>query len=358
MKSMPERLSVFLPPMLSNRSLKRPDAVIRAALERLRLPRLPRASSRLSGRSDAVIRAALAGLSLILPLTSWIRGRPGARVSSLVERVSLRPGSTLWRRSKRPFWRRGHGRGKDVILEALGPPVTQGLRRIGLEPRLGRRSVEAPRRGLVILAILLGAGAVWAWSRTSQRQTPKRRPDMPTLAGGRGVHVERTMTLRCSPEEAYRTWRDLEHLPRLLPGYLASVTDAGPGRTRWVVTGPGGVTVEWEAELTADEPERLLAWRSLPGAEVDIGGSVRFTPAPGGRGTELKVILTYSPPGRKLGAAAAALAGRGGDRLVREAIRRFKQMLETGEIAEAANQRDARSEARSTESLAAGRVPA
>jgi uncharacterized membrane protein len=82
------------------------------------------------------------------------------------------------------------------------------------------------------------------------------------------------------------------------------------------------------------------AWRSVPGASVDIAGSVRFLPAPGGRGTEIKVILTYAPPGGKLGAAAAALAGSGGDRLVREALRRFRQLVETGEIAHASMRRE------------------
>jgi uncharacterized membrane protein len=103
-----------------------------------------------------------------------------------------------------------------------------------------------------------------------------------------------------------------------------------------VVAGPGGLRAIWEAELTADEPGRLIAWRSVPGSTVDIAGSVRFEPAPGQRGSEIKVILRYAPPGGKLGAAAAALGGGGGDRLVREALRRFKQLLETGEIAESA----------------------
>ena len=105
------------------------------------------------------------------------------------------------------------------------------------------------------------------------------------------------------------------------------------------MAGPGGLRATWEAELTADEPGRLIGWRSGPGSSVDMGGSVRFDPAPGGRGTEIKVILTYAPPGGKLGAAAAAQAGGGGDRLVREALRRFKQLLETGEIAEASTRR-------------------
>jgi uncharacterized membrane protein len=163
---------------------------------------------------------------------------------------------------------------------------------------------------------------------------------MPTLARGRGVHVERTVTVQRSAEEVYLAWRDLESLPRLLPDYLISVTPSGGGQTRWVVAGPGGLRASWDAELTADEPARLIAWRSVPGASVDIAGSVRFEPAPAQRGTEVKVILTYAPPAGKLGAAAAALTGGSGDRLVREALRRFKQLLETGEIAEASMRRD------------------
>jgi uncharacterized membrane protein len=188
--------------------------------------------------------------------------------------------------------------------------------------------------------VLIGVGALWAWSRPRGAKKAKPRPDMPTLAGGPGLHVERTVTIQRSPDEVYRAWRDLESLPHLLPGYLVSVTPAGDGRTRWVVAGPGGLRASWEAELTADEPGRLIAWRSAPGSSVDIAGSVRFLTAPGGRGTEIKVVLSYAPPGGKLGAAAAALAGGGGDRLVREALRRFKQLVETGEIADASMRRE------------------
>jgi len=205
---------------------------------------------------------------------------------------------------------------------------------------LGGADARAPGRNATLLVVLIGVGALWAWSRQRPAAKGKRRPDMPTLAAGRGLHVERTVTMQQSPDEAYRAWRDLESLPRLLPGYLISVTPSAGGRTRWVVAGPGGLRASWEAELTADEAGRLMAWRSVAGASVDIAGSVRFEPAPAGRGTEVKVILTYAPPGGKIGAAAAALAGGGGDRLVREALRRFKQLLETGEIAEGSMRRE------------------
>jgi uncharacterized membrane protein len=200
------------------------------------------------------------------------------------------------------------------------------------EPGPGR--VPRQTRGpATLLVVLLGVGALWVWSRPRPPHTAKRRPNMPTLAGGRGLHIERTVTVQRSPDELYRAWRDLESLPRLLPGYLMSVTPVGPGRTRWVVAGPDGLRASWEAELTADEQGRLIAWRSAPASSVDIAGSVRFDVAPGGRGTEI-TVLTYAPPGGKIGAAAAALTGGGGDRLVREALRRFKQLVETGEIAD------------------------
>jgi uncharacterized membrane protein len=183
------------------------------------------------------------------------------------------------------------------------------------------------------MALAVGAGAVWMWSRAPVSRKIKRRPDMPTLAAGRGLHVERTVTVRRSVDEVYEAWRDLERLPRLLPESLVAVTPSGRGRSHWVVRGPGGVRLSWQAELTADEERRLLAWRSVPGSHVDIAGSVRFTSAPKHRGTEVKVILTYSPPGGKLGAAAATLFGRNADRQVREALRRFKQLMEAGEVA-------------------------
>lgn len=204
-----------------------------------------------------------------------------------------------------------------------------------------RATHPAPGPPAALLVLVLGVGTLWAWSRRRPTAPAKRRPDMPTLAGGRGRHVERTVTVQRSPDEVYRAWRDLESLPRLLPGHLVSVTASGRERTRWVVAG-GGLRASWEAELTADEPGRLIAWRSVPGARVDIAGSVRFEPAPGQRGTEVKVILTYAPPGGKLGAAAAALGGGGGDRLVREALRRFKQLMETGEVAEATARHESR----------------
>ena len=84
----------------------------------------------------------------------------------------------------------------------------------------GQITRQGPGRSATLLVVLLGVGAAWAWSRPRPAHRAKRRPDMPTLAGGRGLHVERTVTVQRSPDDAYGAWRDLESLPRLLPGYL------------------------------------------------------------------------------------------------------------------------------------------
>jgi uncharacterized membrane protein len=186
--------------------------------------------------------------------------------------------------------------------------------------------------GLATLAALAGAGA-WTISRARQRQrADKRRPDMPALAGGRGLRVERTVTIMRPAADLYAEWRDLRRLPEVMP-HLESVTPLEHGRSRWVARGPAAVPLTWEADLVADEPGRLIAWRSVEGADVDNAGSVRFRPVPGDRGTELKVLLSYAPPAGRLGGAVATVLGRGGDRQVREDLRRFKQRMEASEVA-------------------------
>ena len=197
--------------------------------------------------------------------------------------------------------------------------------------------------GVVRLAVLVAAAGAGAWIATRlvnrgnghDGTEGKRRPDMPTLAGGHGFRVERTMTINRTPDELYRVWRNLAHLPELMP-HLASVTPQDGRRSHWVARGPAGVTVEWDAELVADEPGRLIAWRSVESADVDNAGSVQFKPAPADRGTEVKVRLSYAPPAGRLGDAVATVFGRGADRQVREDLRRFKQRMEAREVAVAA----------------------
>ncbi|RYG29216.1 SRPBCC family protein [bacterium] len=139
-----------------------------------------------------------------------------------------------------------------------------------------------------------------------------------------------TTTILKPRSEVYAFWRDWKNLPRFSP-YLKSVEETLPGRTTWVAKGPTG-DVKWEAETTADEPGSKIAWRSLKGADVANAGEVDFSDAPGDRGTEVKVSLSYDAPGGKIGAFAAKLSGLEPEQEVAESLRRIKAILECGEV--------------------------
>ena len=145
----------------------------------------------------------------------------------------------------------------------------------------------------------------------------------------RGIHVAESMTINKSPEELYAFWHNFENLPRFMH-YLESVRVLDDKRSRWTTKGPAGMNVSWEAEIINDEPNRLIAWRSLEGSTVDNAGSIRFVPTVD-RGTEVHVVIDYIPPAGRLGAGVAWLFGRGASSQVREDLRRFKALMETGE---------------------------
>jgi uncharacterized membrane protein len=151
------------------------------------------------------------------------------------------------------------------------------------------------------------------------------------LSGPRGVRVHTGITIARPLADVYAFWRNFDNLPRFMK-HLDSVRTIDDRRSHWVVRAPAGRTVEWDAEIIHEEPNKVLGWRSLPGADVVNAGSVNFDTAPGGRGTEVRVSLQYQPPGGKLGAAFATLFGQGPSHQVREALRHLKELLEAGEI--------------------------
>lgn len=153
-----------------------------------------------------------------------------------------------------------------------------------------------------------------------------------TRAGNRApVEAAARITVNRPVGEVYAAWRELENLPRIMT-HLVSVQPVGEGRTRWRARGPAGLDIVWHAEITSDEPGEHIAWRSVDKETVRNSGRVEFRPAPGGRGTELRVHLTYDPPAGKLGAAVAKLFGDEPSQQLRDDLRRFKQTLETGEV--------------------------
>jgi uncharacterized membrane protein len=158
--------------------------------------------------------------------------------------------------------------------------------------------------------------------------TADRGPAEPQEYFEKGIHIEMSVSIAREPAELYEFWRQFENLPRFM-GHLERVTIIDSSKSHWKAAGPIGVSVEWDAEIINDEPGSLIAWRSLGGASVANAGSVRFVPAPEGRGTEVKVVLDYIPPAGKLGAAVARWLNPGTKAYVCEDLRRFKQIMET-----------------------------
>jgi uncharacterized membrane protein len=157
-------------------------------------------------------------------------------------------------------------------------------------------------------------------------------PDDEWHGGGRhdDASVEAAITIARPPEEVYAYWRALENAPRFMEA-IESVEPRGAQRSRWRARGPAGERWEWEAEILEDRPNELLAWRSLPGSGFRHHGAVRFQPAPGGRGTEVRAAIELRPPGGAAGRAIARLSRRVPPLVVKEDLRRLKQILEAGE---------------------------
>ena len=154
-----------------------------------------------------------------------------------------------------------------------------------------------------------------------------------------GIHVSQSFLVDKSPEELYAYWRNFENLPQIM-SHLESVQVLADGRSHWVATAPAivGGKVEWDAEITADEPYSRIEWRSLPGSLVEHQGSVQFVRAPGDRGTAVRVVVDYSPPAGRLGHWVAKLFGEAPDQQIREDLRNFKRTMEIGEALTTAGQ--------------------
>ena len=146
-----------------------------------------------------------------------------------------------------------------------------------------------------------------------------------------GARAEASMMVNRSPEECYRFWRNFENFPRFMR-YLSSVRVTGDRQSHWVMQMPEGGRFEWDAEIDDDAPNERISWRSLPGSTVSHSGSVEFEAAPGGRGTIVRVQIDYGNLAHAIGAAAATLLGRDPEQIVRKELRRFKQVVEVGEV--------------------------
>ena len=146
------------------------------------------------------------------------------------------------------------------------------------------------------------------------------------------MRVTKAITINRPIDEVYAFWRDFENLPRFMY-HLEMVENTSANRSHWVAKAPGGTSVEWDAEITEERPNESIAWQSI-GADDDVrnSGVVRFLKAAGDRGTEVIVTTEYEPPGGKVGAMFAKLFGEEPSQQIGEDLRRFKQVMELGEV--------------------------
>ena len=183
-------------------------------------------------------------------------------------------------------------------------------------------------------ALLVGRGATGqsrVYEALDLDTSPEASDTRRALGGSAGINVEEAITVNRPVSDLYQFWRGLENLPRFMQ-HLESVERVTDTISRWRARGPRGAIVEWDAEIINDIPNQLIAWRSLEGADVVSAGSVNFEDG-ADRGTQIRVRMQYSPPGGKVGAAVAKLLGRDAATEIREDLRRFKQLVEAGEVA-------------------------
>ncbi len=166
---------------------------------------------------------------------------------------------------------------------------------------------------------LAGAGGVLAYFGATANGAPRE------------FLAETTILLNTSPEEAYRFWRDFDNLPRFMR-HLESVRTSGDRHSHWVALGPAGARIQWDTEIIEEIENSSIRWRSLPGSDVMVNGYVQFHRAPGNRGTEFTASIFYQPPAGAAGKIVAQLLGHDPHLMMKQDIRRFKALLETGEI--------------------------
>jgi uncharacterized membrane protein len=148
-----------------------------------------------------------------------------------------------------------------------------------------------------------------------------------------GVSVNASTTVNRPPDEVYAAWRDFEQAPRFMDR-ISRVDVLDPLRSRWTATGPMGRSWTWESEVVEDRAGELIAWESLPGAELPNRGWVQFHPSGGdGRQTEVRYFVEFDPPGGVIGDAIASVFHDAPKEMIRGDLRRFRQLVESGELA-------------------------
>lgn len=280
------------------------------------LPARPAAVAKL-GHALGWVSLGLGAAALLRPGTiTRAAGLDGNRHAAHTVRAigvrELATGAGLLLRPHKPGW---------LWARVAGDAIDLGLLAAAGRQRSGDRIAMASAlvAGLATLDLLA------AWDR--QQAQPAQRD----AAGAGTLRVRKTLDINRSPEECYRFWRDFANFPTFMQ-HVDAVRMIDATRSHWTVRAPLGRSVEWTAELSSDMPSKQLGWRTLAGSEIEHAGVVHFAPGIGGRGTRVQVDLSYVAPLGRTGARLAKLFGEEPSQQVAEDLRRFKQLIETGEI--------------------------
>ncbi|WP_414754556.1 SRPBCC family protein [Anabaena sp. CCY 9910] len=185
---------------------------------------------------------------------------------------------------------------------------------------------QASLRG--VLTALAGGGLIYQGA--TKQSTIQQAQE--AIGINKPIKVEKTVTINKPADELYRYWHNFENLPTFMK-HLKSVKVYNEKRSHWIANAPLGNSVEWDADILEDRENEFISWASAEGADVENSGFVRFQKAPGDRGTEVKVVLEYNPPGGALAAVVAKLFGEEPEQQIGDELRRFKMLMEAGEIA-------------------------
>ncbi|MEW9855357.1 SRPBCC family protein [Novosphingobium sp. M1R2S20] len=198
--------------------------------------------------------------------------------------------------------------------------------------------------GLAGLMVAAGAGAFLTArnGRESGRRTPP--DDAPGFTARRGFGsydvAGRSVTIARPRQELYDFWRKFENLSSFMENIVSVKPTGQNGRAVWTIRAPAGRTVEVETEIVREEPGELIAWRSVPGSQIETEGRVTFKDAPGERGTRVSTRIAYKPPAGEVGRIIAKLFMREPAIQARHDLKRLKMLMEAGEIATSARRKD------------------
>ena len=250
----------------------------------------------------------------------------------------LASGAGILLRPQRPgwLWMRVAGDAIDLALLGLSGRRAAGSGTTAAGAIAGARYANSRQRLLLASAALAGVTvldmlAAYEQGRLQRLGVRHGPPTRSALDAAGVIRIRKSIAINQSPEACYRFWRDFENFPRFM-NHVDEVRTVDATRSHWTVRAPLGQHVEWTAELASDVPSQQLGWRTLPGAEIDHAGVVRFVPGSGGRGTVVEVDLSYRAPLGKAGSRIAKLFGEEPSQQVEDDLRRFKQLIETGEI--------------------------